>query len=94
MVNVMPQANNVVLASKAGLGHKFQPEYWERFEDAFAREANEFIQCIVDNTEVPFRLEEGLLTLKIGWALRDALLSGQRIRFDEQGNRLDNVARL
>jgi hypothetical protein len=25
------------------------------------------------------------MSLKIGWALQDAFLSGERIRFDEQG---------
>ncbi|RDW87850.1 hypothetical protein BP5796_03544 [Coleophoma crateriformis] len=91
MVNLDPRANNVTSASSSGISHEVQPEYWERFEDAFATEANEFIASIVDNTPVPLKLELGLMSLKIGWALQEALLSGERIRFDEDGNKLDNV---
>lgn len=94
-VNVVPRLNNVTMAQTNGISHEVQPEYWERFEDAFATEANEFVASIVDNTPVPLKLELGLMSLKIGWALQEALLSGERIRFDEQGNQLDGkLARL
>lgn len=89
MVNLVPRLNNVTVAQTAGISHEVQPEYWERFEDAFATEANEFIGSIINNTPVPVKLEIGLMSLKIGWALQEALLTGQRIRFDEQGNKLD-----
>lgn len=74
--------------------HEVRPEYWERFEDAFATEANELVAAILNDTSVPVKLELGLVSLKIGWALHEALLSGERIRFDEHGNRLDERARL
>jgi myo-inositol 2-dehydrogenase/D-chiro-inositol 1-dehydrogenase len=94
MVNLVPRLDNVTTAEKGGIRHQVQPEYWERFEDAFATEANEFVASIVDDTPVPLKLELGLMSLKIGWALQDALLSGKRIRFDEEGNRLDKKAKL
>lgn len=34
-VNVVPRANNVVLADKLGIRNEVQPEYWQRFQDAF-----------------------------------------------------------
>ena len=89
MVNLVPRLNNVTVASSEGIGHEVQPEYWERFEDAFATEAKEFTSAILDHTPVPVRLELGLLSLKIGWALQEALLTGERVRFDERGNKLD-----
>ena len=89
MVNVVPRLNNVTIAQTAGITHAVQPEYWERFEDAFATEANEFTSAILDNAPVPVKLELGLMSLKIGWALQEALLTGERIRFDEEGNQLD-----
>jgi myo-inositol 2-dehydrogenase / D-chiro-inositol 1-dehydrogenase len=94
MVNLVPRRDNVMVADEGGMRHDIQPEYWERFEDAFATEANEFVVAIVNDTPVPVKLELGLMSLKIGWALQDALLSGERIRFDEQGNRLYGKARL
>lgn len=88
MVNVVPRMDNVMVASEHGITHKVQPEYWERFEHAFATEANEFVGSILNKTEVPVPLELGLMSLKIGWALQDSLLSGERIRFDKQGDRI------
>jgi myo-inositol 2-dehydrogenase / D-chiro-inositol 1-dehydrogenase len=89
MVNLLPQSNNVKTATSIGITQQVQPEYWERFEDAFATEANEFIACIIEDTPVPLKLEMGLKVIKIGWALQEALLTGEVIRFDESGERLD-----
>jgi myo-inositol 2-dehydrogenase/D-chiro-inositol 1-dehydrogenase len=88
-VNVVPRLNNVTMAQTGGIKHEVQPEYWERFEDAFATEANEFVACIVDDTPVPLKLELGLMSLKIGWALQEALLTGECVRFDEEGNKVE-----
>lgn len=87
-VNVVPQANNVVLADRRGISHEVQPEYWQRFEDAFATEAQEFITSVLNDTPVPLPLESGLKVMVIGRALQDALLTGEVQRFDEQGQRI------
>jgi myo-inositol 2-dehydrogenase / D-chiro-inositol 1-dehydrogenase len=93
MVNVIPKSNNVVLADKRGMAHEVQPEYWQRFEDAFALEANEFVQAVLKGSKgkVPLPLETGMWVMRIGRALQDSLLSGERIKFNEQGERLDTV---
>lgn len=95
MVNVVPRNNNVVIAEKSGIRHEVQPEYWQRFEQAFAVEANEFVQAIVDgeNGKVPLTLSDGIKVMKIGRALQQSLLSGQRVRFDKEGNQLDETER-
>ncbi|PYI26431.1 NAD(P)-binding protein [Aspergillus indologenus CBS 114.80] len=89
MVNVVPRQNNVVLADRLGLRHEVQPEYWERFEHAFALEANEFIAAVREDREVPLPLEAGMKVTQIGQALQHALLSGEVVRFDESGTRLN-----
>ncbi|KAL5044676.1 hypothetical protein BDW71DRAFT_198796 [Aspergillus fruticulosus] len=89
MVNVIPRANNVVVADKGGLRHAVQPEYWQRFEHAFALEANEFVDAVLNDKPVPVKLETGMTVMKIGQALQHALLSGEIVRFDEKGQRLN-----
>lgn len=89
MVNVVPQQNNVVLADKLGMRHEVQPEYWQRFQDAFALEANEFVESILLNTPVPVKLETGITVMKIGLGLQHALLTGDVVRFNESGERLN-----
>ncbi|OJJ32540.1 hypothetical protein ASPWEDRAFT_44690 [Aspergillus wentii DTO 134E9] len=88
MVNVVPKQNNVVIADKLGMRHEVQPEYWQRFEDAFAREANEFVEAVLKDQEVPVKLETGITVMKIGQALQHALLTGEVVKFNEQGERL------
>ena len=50
-INLVPKVDEVVYADKDGWRHKVQPEYWERFEHAFATEANEFVACIFEETK-------------------------------------------
>ena len=94
MVNVIPKANNVVLADKLGMRHEVQRDYWETFMDAFATEANECVEAVLDDKPVPLPLSTGLMVMKIAWALQDALRTGERIQFDEKGNRLDQKSKL
>jgi len=92
MVNVIPRANNVVLADNLGMRHEVQPEYWQRFEDAFALEANEFVESIIRDTPVPLPMQTGITVMKIGRALQEALTTGEVVRFDASGNPRTNVA--
>jgi myo-inositol 2-dehydrogenase / D-chiro-inositol 1-dehydrogenase len=94
MVNVIPKANNVVIADNLGIRHEVQPEYWQRFEDAFALEANEFVESVLKDKPVPLPLETGMMVMKIGRALQDSLLSGDRIQFNEKGERLDEAMKM
>lgn len=88
MVNVMPKANNVVVADTSGMRNEVQPEYWQRFEHAFATEANEFVDSIVNDKPVPLPLEAGQMVMVIGSALQESLVSGTVSRFDEEGKRV------
>lgn len=87
-VNVQPRSDFVELASSNGISHQVQPEYWERFEDAFATEAIEFCESVLEDKDVPVALDIGIQSLEIGLALQDALLSGQVQRFDEKGHQI------
>ncbi|KAJ4315649.1 hypothetical protein N0V94_005846 [Neodidymelliopsis sp. IMI 364377] len=92
MVNVMPKANNVVLADDLGMRHEVQPEYWQRFEDAFALEANEFVNSIVRDEPIPLPMETGIVVMKIGRALQEALTTGEVVRFDESGHQRSSAS--
>ncbi|KAF2090417.1 NAD(P)-binding protein [Saccharata proteae CBS 121410] len=93
MVNVHPRSNNVMLADERGISNEVQPEYWERFEDAFSTEANEFCESILEDKPVPLPLELGLKSLEIGWALQEALWSGKTVFFNKQGQRIEESER-
>lgn len=84
-VNLVPRADNVVICDKRGISHEVQEEYWQRFEDAFATEAQEFIDSILKDTPVPLPLGLGVKVMQIARALQSALWSGEVSRFDEEG---------
>ncbi|KAF7597358.1 hypothetical protein BBP40_006299 [Aspergillus hancockii] len=89
MVNVMPRRNHVVVADKLGMQNEVPLEYWQRFEDAFAVEANEFTEAVLKDKPVPLPLENGIMVMKIGRALQDALLTGELVEFNENGERVN-----
>lgn len=89
MVNVMPKQNHRVIADGLGTRNQGLAEYWQRFEDAFATEANEFTKAVLEDTPVPLHLQTGITVMKIGRGLRDALLTGELVRFSADGNRLN-----
>ena len=84
-VNLVPRADNVVVSDKRGMSHEVQEEYWQRFEHAFATEAEEFIECILKGGPVPLPLGVGLKVMQIARALQSALWSGEVSRWDEDG---------
>lgn len=84
-VNLVPRANNVVLCDKRGINHEVQEEYWQRFEHAFATEAQEFINSILHDSPVPLPLSLGVKVMQIARALQSALWSGEVSRFNEKG---------
>lgn len=92
MVNLIPRTNHVQVADSKGISHAVPEEYWQRFEDAFATEANEFVASVLENKPVPVKLELGIKGLIIGRALQDSLLTGQRIQFNERGERITKIA--
>lgn len=84
-VNLVPRANNVMLCDKRGITHEVQEEYWQRFEHAFATEAQEFIDCILNDTPVPLPLRTGIKVMQIARALQSALWSGEVSRWNADG---------
>ncbi|KAK1144531.1 hypothetical protein N8T08_005404 [Aspergillus melleus] len=89
MVNLIPRSNHVQVAGANGISNAVPEEYWQRFEDAFATEANEFVASVLDDKPVPVKLELGVKGIIIGRALQDSLLSGEVVKFNEKGQRLD-----
>ena len=74
-----------VLCDKRGISHEVQEEYWQRFQHAFATEAQEFIDSVLQDSPVPLPLSLGVKVMQIARALQSALWTGEVSRFDEQG---------
>lgn len=92
-INMQPQVNLVNIYESTGVRREVPPHYYGRFRDAFIQEANEFTACCLDDTEPPMRLEGAVAAVKIGQALQESLLSGKRIDFNENGDRIEEPIR-
>lgn len=88
-VNMQPQLNLVNIYGKGGERREFPATYYERFEDAFVREANEFTAVCLDGGELPMKLEGAVKAVRIGCALQESLVSGEKIWFDAEGKRME-----
>ncbi|KAK6697778.1 hypothetical protein SNK05_010627 [Fusarium graminearum] len=88
-VNLIPVENHVRIHGKGGIRHQLPQNYWGRFQAAFAREAIEFTDCVLDDTPVPVELSSAVLAVRIAAALQDSMITGNKIAFDESGNEVE-----
>jgi myo-inositol 2-dehydrogenase/D-chiro-inositol 1-dehydrogenase len=86
-VNAIPPANLVRIYDQGGIRHEVGQNYWERFKAAFKQEAIEFTDCVLNNTPVPVKLTTAVTAVRIGAALQESMISGDKIWWDENGNR-------
>ncbi|KIV81037.1 hypothetical protein PV11_08490 [Exophiala sideris] len=92
-INTQPASNLVNIYEPSGIRREISPHYYGRFRDAFIAEANVFTACCLDDTPPPMKLEGAVNAVRIGVALQEALISGKKIEFDEQGNRIGETAK-
>ncbi|KAF2721021.1 NAD(P)-binding protein [Polychaeton citri CBS 116435] len=90
-VNAAPSTNLVEMSEATGIRREIPPDYYGRFHEAFATEANEFTLCCLEDRPLPFKLTGAVQAVKIGCALQESLRSGQKIEFDETGRRVSPV---
>lgn len=87
-INTQPYLNLVNLYEPTGIRREIPEDYYGRFRDAFIVEANEFTVACLDNKSVPNRLESAVKAVKIGCALQESLITGNVIKFNENGTRV------
>ena len=92
-INTQPASNLVNIYEPSGIRREIPPHYYGRFRDAFITEANEFTACCLDDIAPPMKLEGAVNAVRIGVALQEALISGKKIEFDEQGNRVGETSK-
>ncbi len=90
VVNGSPQTNLVEMHEASGVRRELPSDYYGRFGEAFVTEANEFTECCLDNKPLPMKLSDAVKAVSIGCALQESLRSGEKIHFDEVGNRINS----
>lgn len=90
-VNTQPQINLVNIYEANGMRKELPQHYFDRFREAFVTEAREFTDCCLDDKPLPLRLDGAVQAVRIGYALQEALISGEKIFFDEKGERVERA---
>ncbi|KAL4978288.1 hypothetical protein BDW66DRAFT_165054 [Aspergillus desertorum] len=90
-VNLNPASDLVNYYHAGGITREVPPTYWGRFEQAFVKEANEFVDACLDDTLLPMKLGNAAKAVQIGAWLQEALVTGRQIRFDETGRRVESA---
>ncbi|OJJ64714.1 hypothetical protein ASPSYDRAFT_84711 [Aspergillus sydowii CBS 593.65] len=88
-VNLNPQSDLVNYYHAGGITREVPPHYWGRFEQAFVKETNEFVDSCLDDTPLPMKLSNAVKAVQIGAWLQESLVSGKQLRFDETGRRIE-----
>jgi myo-inositol 2-dehydrogenase/D-chiro-inositol 1-dehydrogenase len=74
-----PRANRVEIADAHGVRNECTPTFFERFEEAFSKEAQAFVDTLRGGARVGLTLEDAREATRIGIALREALSTGQPV---------------
>ncbi|KAK0948540.1 hypothetical protein LTR48_006397 [Friedmanniomyces endolithicus] len=94
-INANPAFNLVEMHELGGVRREVDQTYYDRFEQAFVTESNEFTECILDDKELPFKLSGAIQAVKIGCAMVESLQTGKKLDFDETGAQIkEEKARL
>ena len=88
-INMQPQMNLVNIYEAAGIRREIPQTYYDRFEQAFVTEANDFTAICLDNGKLPMKLTGAVQAVKIGCALQESLITGSKIWFDKTGKRVE-----
>ncbi|KAI1635190.1 hypothetical protein F4809DRAFT_467748 [Biscogniauxia mediterranea] len=89
VVNGNPQKNHVNTYTSIGVTRELPFDYYGRFEYAFVNESNEFTDAVLDNKNLPLKLDNALVAVQIGLWMQEAYNTGLKLYFDEKGNRID-----
>lgn len=73
----------VTIASVDGIvGEKPKYFFLERYMDAYVNEMQQFINCLVNDTEVPVGANEGLYSVLVGLAATKSLKEGRPVKIE------------
>jgi myo-inositol 2-dehydrogenase / D-chiro-inositol 1-dehydrogenase len=76
------RADRVEIADASGIRSTCTPSFYERFEQAFLREAQAFVHAVATDGALPLSLDDAVEATRIGIALRTSLHSAAPVLLD------------
>lgn len=78
-VGANPRLNHVDIADGHGVRNECPPTFYERFEEAFLRESQDFVHSVLANRAPALTLHDATEATRIGIALRESLLTHRAV---------------
>ena len=75
----VPSVDRVQLTDSHGVRHECVETFFDRFEQAFLIEAEDFINCIIEQKQPRITLPEATLATKVAIAMRESFQSGTTV---------------
>lgn len=88
-INGTPRKDRVEVVDARGIHIDADPSWYERYIPAFVSEAVGWVDAILDNKPMPVPLSSSWKALVIASALQDSLKTGETVKFDRDGKRID-----
>ena len=79
-----PRLDRVDIADAYGVPNECTPTFWERFEDAFLREAQAFVDMVRENRPPPVTLADATEATRIGRMLTQSFRAHAVVEADER----------
>jgi myo-inositol 2-dehydrogenase/D-chiro-inositol 1-dehydrogenase len=80
-VGAHPRADWVDIADTHGVRNECTPTFYERFEEAFLREDQAFVDVVRGDRALPLTLQDATQATRIGIGLRESLLTKRLVHF-------------
>jgi len=74
-----PRVNRVEIADASGIRNECTPTFFDRFEEAFLREAQAFVAAVREGRQSGATLTDAMEATRIGFALRESLSGGRAV---------------
>jgi myo-inositol 2-dehydrogenase/D-chiro-inositol 1-dehydrogenase len=81
-VGMNPRKNRVEISDAHGVRNECVADYYERFQEAFLAEAQEFVTCVRDGAPPPLTLGDATEATRIGVAVAEAHRSGRIVTME------------
>lgn len=78
-IGSVPQKNFVEILDQQGVRKLCSEDFIERFAEAYSREINEFVNCIIDNRQPQITIEDGIEATRIALAATESFQKQQLV---------------
>lgn len=79
-IGTVPERNQVMIFNETGAIKKCNDGFLERFEQSYLSEAEEFINCILENRKPSVNVRDGVESTRLAYACKKSFVTGKLVR--------------